>query len=347
MKNVSYRKVKLSELRLEKAQTKDDYFLLINEEKFKISKRFWSSFNRRFNLNNIIYNYFTPEETIGRIIKARGDVELRLAIESNSKILGVTQANKSILEFDQCIDWLNNNGAKRTHYHNGVLEGVFERDENNKKFQIGGDEFRHQHNVRIPVDGIGTPNLFVSLYRLVCQNGMMGFNTAFATPVNVDKENPLSTLDRATNNFKNDEGYSKLEKKMEDSQKAALSVGEAKRIKSLLEKTSCGSFSLSEYLKMVNLPYYGTKDLDRLGKIANTLPCTDGIGLVSVYDVINFLTELSTHKANDAERNRINGLVGQILSQEFDLPEYIDGNSDYQDLFLDNMDMDEDFEGDY
>lgn len=332
MKEVSYQNVRLSELKVEKGLR--DYFLYLNDKKYKLSKRFWSSLNRRYNLNHIIYNYFSPEETFDRIVKAKGDHVLRLAIENDSQILGLSEEKKRIIEFNECIDWLSNQNATKIHYNKGVIDATFQKDENNPIFQIGGDEFKHQYNVRIPVDGVGTPNFFVSLYRLICSNGMMGFNKAFATPVNLDRVDPISTLERATSNFKNEEGFGKLENKLLESQSAALSLSEAKKVKNLLEKTECGSFELSKYLKLVNLNYYGSKEVDKIGKLGHSLPCTNGIDIVSVYDVINFLTELSTHKAGDHERDRINGLVGQILSQDFDLPSMIEENVGFEGLFL-------------
>lgn len=340
---VTYLTCKLSEMVIEKQG--NEYFLIVNNTRYRIQEkgRFFHSLNKKLGINQSFFKLFDPVEVFERVVKKTKDVSLRIGLENNTHVLAVSYEDNKILTFEEAKDFLIRKNASRIAYSNGIIEGTFENEENNPVFHIGSDEFKHNKVLRIPIDGFGQTNFFVSLYRLVCENGMGGYANAFATPVNLDHKNPLSTLNRATDNFKNSEGYKLLEDKMRDSQSAVLSIKEALFVRRMLNSKlsrivkSDGSSLLNEYVKLTNMDYYGIKDTLNLGEMARSLPCRSKNGnFVKVYDVLNFLTEISSHHASDSDKAHIDKLVGTILSNEFDIPELdSSSNQEFQDLFLD------------
>lgn len=343
---VNYLTCKLSDMVIEKNE--NEYSLIVNNFRYKIQEkgRFFHSLNLKLGINQSFFKLFDPVEVFERVIKKSKDVTLRIAIEDKTKVLAVSYQDNNILSFEEAKDFLIRKNASRIAYSNGIIEGTFDNEENNPVFNIGSDEFKHNKVLRIPIDGFGQTHFYVSLYRLVCANGMGGYANAFATPVNLDHKNPLNTLNRATDNFKNSEGYKLLEEKMRDSQSAVLSLKEALFVRKMLNQKLSrivkpdGTSLLNEYVKMTNMDYYGIKDTINLGEMARALPCRSRSGdFVRVYDVLNFLTEISSHHASDSDKSHIDKLVGTILSNEFDIPE-LDNvkNKEFQDLFL---------EGDY
>ena len=54
----------------------------------------------------------------------------------------------------------------------------------------------------------------------------------------------------------------------------------------------------------------------------------------SVYDLLNFLTELSTHYAKSGERTILQGMTGTLLANDYDLENTMEESKDFQDLFL-------------
>jgi len=75
---------------------------------------------------------------------------------------------------------------------------------------------------------------------------------------------------------------------------------------------------------------YGLSNLDALSsKRQRALPVK-----CSTYDLINFATEVATHYANGDGARKLNGWVGDMIANEFDMENTMDENKDFTDTFL-------------
>ena len=76
---------------------------------------------------------------------------------------------------------------------------------------------------------------------------------------------------------------------------------------------------------------YGLANVDALSvKRQRTLPvnCT-------VYDLLNFVSEVATHHADDHGSRSSQAWLGTLISSEYDLEDSRDSFDDFQDFFLD------------
>src|SRR5436309_412393 len=54
-------------------------------------------------------------------------------------------------------------------------------------FAIAGDKFQNKFVLETPIDGYGKPSVYLSLLRLLCWNGAIGYNRAFRSELNVGR----------------------------------------------------------------------------------------------------------------------------------------------------------------
>jgi hypothetical protein len=75
---------------------------------------------------------------------------------------------------------------------------------------------------------------------------------------------------------------------------------------------------------------YGLANLDALSeKKQRILPAK-----CRVYDLINFVTEIATHHVDYNQAVRLHGLVGSLLSDDYDLEGSAEQVGEFSDLFL-------------
>jgi len=75
---------------------------------------------------------------------------------------------------------------------------------------------------------------------------------------------------------------------------------------------------------------YGVANLESLSvkrQRVHPTPCR-------VYDLINFASELATHRVLEAERPRLHAYIGTLISDEYDLEGTAEGVPEFNDLFL-------------
>src|SRR5258708_15218684 len=98
--------------------------------------------------------------------------------------------------------------ANSLKYSNGR---VFGRVKPRHKFnaEIGGDLHEGFINCELPIDGYGSPNMYLSLLRQVFVNGAIAYAKAFKTEVIIGKD-PVHTFLRAAQAYSNHEGFAAL-----------------------------------------------------------------------------------------------------------------------------------------
>jgi len=345
--------------------------VIVQDEPLKPTERFWTSLYSRYGFNSAFMKYFEHEEVFDRISKIESNDRMRLCIErdsaGNGTLLGVSNPSKPIVVFDELMGLLNRYNCQDVSYCNGIAESIHTPRIGANKFMIGGDEFINKFMMATPIDGYGGPSIYLSLLRMICSNGVIGYAKTFRSGLSLGKgeDNVGPSLTRALDGFNNEEGYAALRQRMESAVTSWASVYEATCLYRLVTKLyssnmiddlggvtpkgahnirqlmyspsdgkidgieGVGSLLLLAFHKMTGdtSKIYGLANLDALSvKRQRTLPvkCT-------VYDLVNFATEISTHYATPAGARQLQAWVGGIVSEEFDM----EGTRDKFDSFAD------------
>lgn len=340
---IDYTVCNLNDLKLEikKEGSKTAKRLILGGNSFNTTDRFWASISSRFGLSQKLFKFFTPEEVLTRVMevskKDKKGIALRLVTDSNN-VYGTSDPTTGILEYNDVSAILKRNNIDFS-FVDGQLQSFITPDGGHQSFKIGGDEHNHRFFLRSPIDGYGNHTGAVALYRQVCENGLVAMAPAFTTILKIGKGKKQEMehgLNRAIGSFNNSDGFRVLEHRIEMSQKSNASIAEVHKIKSLVEKLSDNNDLkfLSDGINSASrhsISKYGITDVRELGKRAKILPadCT-------MYEMINVLTESATHHIKDSNKaNKIHGLVGTLLSTEYDLEGTKSKFSDFQDLYFD------------
>ena len=302
------------------------------------SPRFWSSLFHRFGISENIFRYFRHDEVFARIREASPDDRLRLCIErtaaKGSRLLACSNPKRPVLTHDQATALLTKHHGDEAGptYHSGLLTSTHTPKSGERGFDIGPDRFHNRFVVEAPIDGFGQPRIYLSLLRQVCSNGAVGYARAFRSDVRIGDDTAY-TLERALGQFDHDEGFTALRQRFESAQKSWASLHEALLLHRTLARMGPGA---SEHQKALDKTcgdlhaLYGLANLDSLSaKRQRILPAR-----CRVYDLINFASEIATHKAPVEERSRLQAYIGTLVSDEYDLEGTADRVPEFKDLFL-------------
>jgi len=329
--------------------------VMVNDEPMEASDRFWTSLFARFGFNGSFFKYFTHAETFERISeRERGMV--RLCVERNDdtpRLLAVSNPAKPVVGYDDLMGILTGYRGESINYVNGIVESTH-APRVGGAFSVLGDMHENRFVMQTPIDGYGQPNLYLSMLRQVCENGMIGLARAFRSSLALGKgdDNVGPSIIRALDGFNNEDGYAALRQRLEAAGTSWLSVFEAQQLyKQLVRLHHGGNLSrapksgtvkwdskaaspiISEFHRLTGdiAETYGLANLDALSpKRQRTLPvkCT-------VYDAINFTTEVATHYAQPEGARRLNGFVGTMISGEYDMEGTKDRFGEFADFLVD------------
>jgi hypothetical protein len=310
-------------------------------EVFQPAQRFWQSLFLRFGISDNIFRYFGHDEVFARIVERSPDDRLRLCIERTAspigRLLAVSSPKRSLLDYHQAYALLDRHRDEqsiddRPAYHDGVVSSTHTPRSGHSGFDIGPDRFHNRFVVEAPIDGFGQPRIFLSLLRLVCSNGAVGYARAFRSDIRIG-EDAVYTLDRALSQFDHDEGFAALRQRFESAQKSWASIHEATQLQRALARSgSAGSKFQQELDKLCGDLHalYGLANLESLSvKRQRMLPAR-----CRVYDLLNFASEIATHRAPPEARVRLQGFIGEMVSEEFDLEGTAEKVPEFQDLFM-------------
>lgn len=326
------------------------------------SKRFWTSIQCRFGFSSNVFRYFDHKEVFDRISEKSPNDQVRYCIEHDSEkdtdtLLAVTNPNGSAVHFDQLQQLLGQYGADNLSYDRGIVRSLHKPRVGSQPFEVAGDQFLNQFVIDTPIDGFGKPNIYLSLLRLICTNGAIGFTKAFRSELNTGKkdEDVAFSLIRAMDGFNNEDGFMAMRNRFEAATMSWASVNEVQKLYKVLASVASNS-NLIKRGHVVNgdkvietaLPIfddfhkvtgdvtriYGLSNLDNLSiKRQRTLPVA-----CKVYDLLNFATEVATHHAKEAGNRRLQAYIGDLISTEYDLEGTVDQFSDWQDFFIGSQD---------
>ena len=312
------------------------------------SRRFWRSFFSRFGIAENVFRYFTAEEVFTRIHQQNNDDAFRFCIAETSmensvigrQLLAVTNPNRPVIRHNEILELLEQHGGQDVRYHDGLVTSTHMPQGRTGESEVGGDQFRDRFCLETPIDGYGHPRLFLSMLRLICSNGMIGYSRAFRSDIPIGKK-MNHCITRALHTFDNDDGYAALRQRFESAQNSWASVHECLQFGALLDK-------LSREGELMQLGLLGkfrgvAGNLGELYGLANIEALSDRRrrllpSRARVYDVINFASEVATHHAKVGGANRIQAFLGSLISDEYDLEGTADGAPEFDDFFIDRSD---------
>lgn len=312
----------------------------INGEKCRPTQRFWSSFFHRFGIADNVFRYFDHAEVFQRIADRAPSDELRFCIERDEQgaasLLAVTNPQKPYIRHDQILDLVERFGGTDVSYSNGVVTSCHTPRSGDHEVPIGADGFKNRYVLEMPIDGYSNPKIYLSLLRLVCLNGAVGYSNVFRSELNAGK-NVAHSVARALDAFDNNEGYQALRQRFSSAQASWASVRECvAAYKTLVKLRGATDVDLPEMIRgfheitgdLVGL--YGLANLDALTeKRQRILPAR-----CRVYDLINFLSEMATHHLNAESARLLQFHIGAMISDEYDLEGTAEKNADFNDFFL-------------
>ena len=355
--------------------------VLVQDEPIKPSQRFWTSLYSKYGIGNSIFKYFNHAEVFNRISKTESNDRLRICIErstdkkgkAKSRLMAVSNPKNPLVVYDELMGMLDRYNGKNVSYVDGKVESTHTpRMGGEARFDIMGDMFENRFIMSTPIDGYGMPNIYLSLLRLVCQNGMIGYAKAFRSSLALGKANDdvTPTITRALDGFNSDDGYAAIRQRIDVAGRSWCSVHESQVLLKLLLKlhaaetldvndTSAppkgtvlaellagdskkrmmgedviGSPIIKAFHAMTGDPceQYGLANLDSLSTKRQQTLPVD----CKMYDMINFTTEVATHYATPAGGRELQAWVGNRISEEFDMENTTDKFTEFSDFLIDS-----------
>jgi hypothetical protein len=340
--------------------------LYVGDREVNPSKRFWTSLQSRFAFSTNIFRYFDHKEVFDRVASRAKNDKIRYCIEEAPEgathrpvLLGVTNPTAPVIKYDELRNLLERYGHEGAlNYTGGIVTSRHKPRVGSEPYNIVGDVFENGFVIDSPVDGFGHPSVYLSMMRLICSNGAIAYTKAFRSELSVGKtdEDIAYNLIRAMDGFNNEEGYAALKQRFESAQFSWASVRECNRLyKALASLALRGNLAkqgrevvetedgmgevvetslplLHQFHKMTGdlSEVYGMANLDTLStKKQRVLPAA-----CRVYDLINFMSELATHKADQAGARRLQAMIGELLGAEYDLEGTAERYTDFRDFFL-------------
>lgn len=304
------------------------------------TQRFWKSFFLRFGINDNVFRYFDHAEVLERISERAPHDTFRFCIQSQpegaEKLLAISSPSRPVIEHAETMDLVRRYGAKAISYGDGVVTSTHVPRSGEAPFAIAGDEFKQRFVMETPIDGFGAPKIYLSLLRLVCSNGAVGYSPAFRSEISVGKDIAHCVV-RALESYDNDEGFSALRQRFESAQRSWASLHECQTLHKTIVRAHDNGWLrrrgvLSDFYRVTgNLnEIYGLANLDALNvKRQRVLPAK-----CRVYDVLNFATELASHHATPEGARVLQAYVGNLISDEYDMEGTAEKVTDFQDFFV-------------
>ncbi len=299
----------------------------------------------------------------------------RNPVAGKNRLLAVSSPNKPLVLYDDLMATLGRYEGRNIVYGDGVVESTHVPRAGANTFNICGDEFSNRFVMSVPVDGYGLPNIYLSLLRHICTNGAVGYAKAFRSSLALGKgsDDVNYSVVRALEGFGNDEGFAALRSRFDAAGKSWASVNEAQSLyKHLLKmlyhkhvgwsgasvageigmappfQNGIVAPALADNAKLpeeISSPIitkfhaltgdvsgiYGISNPDALSvKRQRTLPTR-----AKVYDLLNFVSEVATHHADEFGARSSQAWLGSLTSGEFDLENSCESYGDFRDFFLD------------
>jgi hypothetical protein len=323
----------------------------IKDKETEPTQRFWDSLMARFGFGNSIFTYFEHSEVFGRIAERAPSDEVKLCIQETArgaevpegwkpKLLSVSHAEKPMIHDDQLIKVLYNLNAQDITYRSGIVVSHHEL-RRPMDFIIGGDKFTTKLTVETPIDGYGRPNVFLAMKCDSNQCDLTAYSKTFQSGIIIGgKETADYTLERAIENFNNEDGFAAFKQRLGAAQNSWASVHEFVRLTRIIWKFNNEDFLASFLLSKYGTEVEGSKPrndlLTSLSDIAGDLRALYSVAQLDaisekrmrvlpakckVYDLIKLAMEMASQKLSPEAARKVQLFIGELISAEYDLEE--------------------------
>ena len=315
--------------------------LRIDGQSYKPTERFYKSLTAELGIPFGVFGFFTPLEVMTRAAEKDPDHPLRMTIDTgDGKVLGITQ-NKGLPMPVRFIENVlhDDRRLQGMEYSDGVMSATLDLDET---WQVPNDsEYHVRFRCRVPVDGVGMPDINLASWRQICSNGAIAEAPLFRTKMEI-KDNSGEHFRRLLGSFSNPTGVEMLQEKMSVAAETKASVGEVVLLEGMVRRSVLSKRNqmlLCERLYDVAenpCVRYGVTDLGNIGqKKRALLPVGCSVG-----DLLNFASELVTHHADILRPSPpIQTFSGTILSKGFDLEDLYPNVRRAADFYLRGLDL--------
>ena len=295
--------------------------LVLGQTTYKLSDRFYKTLAGELGIPYGVFGFFTPLEVMERAAAKVPDLQLRVTVDTEGRqALGLTQ-NKGLPMPINYIENVLHNDKRLTdvEYGDGVLSAMLDLDD---PWDVPNDStYGMRVRCRVPVDGVGMPDMSLATWRQVCSNGAVAETSLFRTKMEI-KDNSGEHFRRLLASFSNPSGVEMLQERMCNAAETKASVGEVVLLEGLIRRSVANARNqmlLRERLNDVAdnpCVRYGVTDLANIGqKKRPLLP----VGC-SVADLLNFASELGTHHSDLLKSDStLQSFSGTLLSKGFDL----------------------------
>ena len=295
--------------------------LVIDNFAYRLSDRFYKTLAAELGIPYGVFGFFTPLEVMERAAAKVPDLQLRVTVDTEGRqALGLTQ-NKGLPMPINYIENVLHNDKRLTdvEYGDGVLSAMLDLDD---PWDVPNDStYGMRVRCRVPVDGVGMPDMSLATWRQVCSNGAVAETSLFRTKMEI-KDNSGEHFRRLLASFSNPSGVEMLQERMCNAAETKASVGEVVLLEGLIRRSVANARNqmlLRERLNDVAdnpCVRYGVTDLANIGqKKRPLLP----VGC-SVADLLNFASELGTHHSDLLKSDStLQSFSGTLLSKGFDL----------------------------
>lgn len=300
--------------------------IVVNDKPYRVTSRFMQSLAARFHIGREFFRYFTPDEVFQRVQEVHPRTHVRLTTDGQLA-LGLSNPAKPMIRPPELCRLLKSQGDRAidVRYRQGIVTSTHRLDEAN--WSVGRDVFSQTYTMETPVDGFGLPSVYLSLIRLICTNGMVGYSPAFRTDIALGKnefDGAEGPLGRAMECFSNEEGYSALRERLESARKSEASVYEVRMLSRAITR-DCQPARRADLQQLFDRLWrltgdlavkYGVASEEAISRKKQSMLPMD----CTVYDLLTFATEITSHHSDKLMDGRqVQGWVGQTLSTEFDL----------------------------
>jgi hypothetical protein len=314
-------------------------------ETLRATGSFWQSIFSRYAINSQVFNLFSPEEVFERIVEHHGDDKMQMMTYSSGETTDkedkpVRSAYSTCLlgrnfsKFDEVMDLEVADGATARFSPNTSGRIMVESPLiGSSDFEICGDSFGGHFVTSIPIDGYGNSTSAPMLLRRVCSTGAVAMAPVFQSKISKGK-NAVETLNRVSSSLTHYSGEEALLACRDRFKAAAVSKASIREVMEFWS-AMCKQFPGSDHkctdeaqkqlFTRVQKKYYElTGDAITLyGVFSNTAMSRRRMSLLesrcTMYELLNFATEVRSHHVNVSGKSTFDGMVGQTLATEFDL----------------------------
>jgi hypothetical protein len=322
--DLTYTVLPLSRVQVRGTASEKEHRLLaevnIRDEWYKVSERFWVSIFARFGFAGSIFKYFRHQEVFDRIASAHPDADIRFCLDKKSRTaLATSSPKRPVINTEDLGRILSQYDSSDLTYCDGMISSRHAPPSGEGTVKIGPDDFKYAFVMETPLDGYGEPNVYLSMLRVLCANGIIGYSKSFRSSIELG-DDPLHNISRTLDSFDSDEGYSALRNRLEMAQNSPASLFECRELFRLVQKLperKSGNAIMKGYDEAVGDVYgdFGVASLDGISdKKLRLLPAK-----CKVYDLLNLASEASSHRLAGKDRIRFQAYVGTIISREYDL----------------------------